>query len=209
VLLAPSAATQAGYLDGANVFDLTGLGYDPATIAAIVDNRFTNATSQRVRGVDLSIRYSIPFPGGQIAPFANATWIRIRQRTLPALPATTISGTLANVPHLRARAGATLELGRVTATGLVNYQDGSIDTGTLPNRPIASFATVDLNLDYGFPATSGPLAGVDLTLAAQNLFNRAPPYALGPSITEQGIFYDSVNASPIGRVVAFNIRKRF
>lgn len=209
VLLAPSPATQARYLDGANVYDLTGLGYDPATIAAIVDNRFTNAASQRVRGVDLSFRYSIPFLGGQLAPLANASWIRIKQRTLPSSPETTLSGTLANVPNFRARGGATLELGHLTATAIVNYQDGGIDTATVPNRPIASLATIDLNLTYGFPAAAGPLAGVDLTLAAQNLFNRAPPYALGPATTVQGVFYDSVNASPIGRVIAFNVRKRF
>jgi outer membrane receptor protein involved in Fe transport len=209
VLLAPSAATQARYLDGANVYNFSGTAYDPDTITAIVDNSFTNAASQRVRGADLSIRYDLAFSGGQVVPFANATWIRIRQRTLTALPEATLSGTLANVPQFRARGGATLEFGPFAATGIVNYQDGSIDTGVVPNRPIASLATVDLNLTYNFPATAGPLAGVDLTIAAQNLFNRTPPYALGPATTEQGIYYDSVNASPIGRVIAFNIRKRF
>jgi outer membrane receptor protein involved in Fe transport len=209
VTLAPSAATQARYLDGARVVNLTGTPYDPDTIAAIVDNSFTNAASQRVRGGDLSIRYSIPFSGGQIAPFANATWIRIRQQTLSTLPEATISDTLANIPQFRARGGTTLELGHFTATGIVNYQDGSIDTAIVPNRPISSLTTFDLNLTYSFQANRGPLAGVDLTLATQNLFNRAPPYAAGPAVFTQGIHYDSVNASPIGRVLAFNIRKRF
>lgn len=209
VILAPSVATQAQFLDGATVYNLTGSPYDPATIVAIVNNRFANAASQRVRGVDLSIRYSLAFSGGQIEPFANATWIRIRQRTIATLPETTLSGTLANVPEFRARGGATLEFGHLAATGIVNYQDGSIDTGVLPNQPIASLATVDLTLTYKSVAAVGPLAGIDLTLAAQNLFNRAPPYAAGPAALAQGIYYDSVNASPIGRVIAFNVRKRF
>lgn len=209
VILAPSAATQADYLDGANVIDLTGTPYDPSAISAIVDNSFTNATSQRIHGLDLSIRYSFAFPGGRVTPFANATWIRIRQRTLAGLPAVTVSGTLANVPQLRARGGATLELGCVAATGIVNYQDGSTDTLIVPNRPISSLATVDLNLTYSLPASRGPLAGVDLALSVQNLLDRSPPYAAGPALLTQGIYYDSVNASAIGRVVALTVRKRF
>jgi hypothetical protein len=63
--------------------------------------------------------------------------------------------------------------------------------------------TVDLNVAYDLPSSSPYLAGTQIYVNAENLFNQAPP----PYNTAVG--YDTSDASPLGRLVSFGIRKKW
>jgi outer membrane receptor protein involved in Fe transport len=201
----PSAAEQADAIANADrVNNLTGAPYDPATVVALVENVWTNAIAQKVRGADLSYRQDFDLAGGRLSAFANATLIQIDQQALPTLPTTRISGTLGNIPEFRARGGLSWGSGGFSGTVIVNYHDGETDTGITPTRHVASLTTVDAALRYRFEALK-----LDLTAAVTNLFDKDPPFAAGPGVWQAGINYDSVNASPLGRIVRAGVRKRF
>ena len=205
----PTPAQQAEIIGRApSLTNGTGATYDPSSVIAIVLRYNANAAAYQVEGVDLSYRQTFNLAKGELSAFANATWIQVKQQTLPTLPLIEISGKIFQVPEFRGRSGLTWKLDGVSATGTVNFQSESIDTGTIPNRSIASLATVDANISYDFPG-NGLLAGASLAFSVTNLFDEDPPYAFSPSIYHDGVFFDSTNASPIGRFVAVTVRKSF
>jgi outer membrane receptor protein involved in Fe transport len=201
----PSAEEQAAAIASADrVNNFTGAPYDPATVVALVANVWTNAVAQKVRGVDFSYRQDFDLAGGRLSAFANATRIQIDQQALPTLPPTRLSGTVGNIPQFRARGGLTWSSGGFSGTAIVNHHDGAIDTGVTPNRPVASLTTFDASLRYRFDT-----ARLELSVAATNLFDADPPFAASPGIFQPGINYDSVNSSPLGRIVRVGLRKWF
>jgi len=182
--------------------------YDPSQVVAILEDRYTNASSQTIHGVDFSLKDSIATPNGSVAPFLNATWLHVAQQTNPTLPPIVLTGTLFNSPKLRVRSGATWTYGGFATTGVINYISSETDTGVSPTVPIASWTVVDLNLSYRFPTGGGVWSGIEAALSASNLLNRDPPYARGAGLQSYGLVYDSANASPVGRFLALTLRKR-
>src|SRR5262249_41902027 len=96
----------------------------------------------------------------------------------------------------------------------VNYVNGYQNTLFTPSVPIASFVTEDLYLSYAFGKDLPyALANLRIDLSVQNLTDKAPPYAaLSPATLLPGqkfLTYDSANASPIGRLVAVQLTKRW
>ncbi len=206
----PAADRQAELIAGVSRFvNLTGAPYDPASVVAIVNNAQQNAMSQTVRGVDISYRQFFDLSGSSLTAFANTTWLDIRQQNVPSFPETVQSGTIANPPDWRARGGLTWEMSGLAATGIVNYVSGAADTGVTPNEDIAAWTTVDANLAYDFGQQAGALSDLRIALSVTNLFDRDPPYAFSPSLLQQGIYFDSTTSSPLGRIVAVTLRKRF
>lgn len=204
--LDPTAQDQADLLASVSRFvNLSGAPHDPGTVIAIVRNLQQNALSQRIEGIDVSYRQEI----GAFNAFANATWIDLHQQSVPAAPEVALSGTIANVPDLRARGGLTWETSGLAVTGIVNFVSSSTDTGVTPNADIGAWTTVDANLSYEFDEDSGVLSDMRIALSATNLFDRDPPFAFSPSFLQEGVFFDSTTASPLGRLVALTIRKRF
>ena len=165
--------------------------------------------SQTVRGVDVSYRQFFDVAGSSLTAFANTTWLDIRQQNVPSFPETVQSGTIANPPDWRARGGLTWEKSGFVMSGVVNYVSGAADTGVTPNEDIASWTTVDANLAYDFGQQAGALSELRIALSVTNLFDRDPPYAFSPSLLQQGIYFDSTTSSPLGRIVAVTLRKRF
>ncbi|NHK27167.1 TonB-dependent receptor [Parvularcula flava] len=188
--------------------NVTGAPYDPATVVAVLMNRYANVAAQKIDGFDLSYRQTLDYSKHSLNLFANASWLDITQRTLPDLPERQISGTISNAPELRSRAGVTYERGGVSVTGIVNYVDGSMDVGVTPSREIASWTTADLTIAYRF-AGRREEGGTALSLSVTNLFDQDPPYAESPSRLYQGITFDSANSSVLGRFVAVSLRQSF
>ena len=120
-----------------------------------------------------------------------------------------LSGTLFNVPRVRFRAGATFSSDGFTATGIANYISSETDTGVNPSAKIGSWTTVDANISYRFQQQDPILSGLELSVAAINLLNQAPPYAAGAGVFSRGLNFDSTNTSAIGRVLNFTVRKTF
>jgi iron complex outermembrane receptor protein len=91
-------------------------------------------------------------------------------------------------------------------SGFVNYLDGYRNTAVMPVERVSSWTTVDLQVGYDLPVPRGPLHGTRLALSVTNLFDRDPPYVNNPT-SFSAIGYDSDNANPIGRLVAFQVIK--
>ena len=204
----PSPAEQQAFISStASLYNFSGAAYDPATVLLLVENRQSNASAQIAEGLDFGYRQAFGFSTGTLDAFANATWLELSQQTTPTSPVQDLAGTLNSAPDFKARAGATWSSGGWRATGTINYLGESLDNVTVPNARIASWTTVDANIEYRFTEDMGWTSGLRLSLSARNLFDKDPPFVLGTSRVVEGQFYDSTNASPLGRFIAFQIAK--
>lgn len=209
VIWSPSAASQAEVIAASTLglFNYSSSPYDPASVVAIVQGGYANATAQKVTGFDFSVRQSFGLSDGSLDVFANATVLKLKQRTLVTLPEQTLSGTIYNPPKFKARGGATWTNGGLSVTGILNHIAGETDTGIIPNQHIGSWTTVDANLAYSFQSNSGLTKGIKLALSVSNLFDQDPPYSPSAGLVYTGLSYDSTNASIVGRFISFSISK--
>lgn len=208
VRLSPAVADLNAVLAEANFFDnYSGTAYDPAKVVAIAFNNKTNATAQTADGVDLGYRQIIEAGPGEWSAALNATWLRLKQQTIPTIQAQRLSGTIYNPPEFKARGSVTWGGGPWSATVTGNYIDGFADTGVTPSRLIGSWSTVDASVAYRFGATEGLLSGVKLALSASNLFDRVPPRAFSPGLLYVGLDFDTTNASVLGRFIGITVSK--
>jgi len=183
----------------------TSSPYDPATIAAIIDDRYLNVASQRIDGGDFGGKYLLNGSLGVLELFLDATLLTIEQQQTASAPSVILTGQPYEPPHFRARGGATWTAGPWTATAIVNYLGGGTDPNTLPGRPIASWTTIDARIAWRLP---GARPESQLALAVQNLFDRDPPYiAFTPF--RGGFNYDPTNVTPLGRFVSLTAGVRF
>ncbi len=174
------AQIDTAFADADLFTNYSGGAYDPAKVVGILLDRYTNATAQTVRGVDLSYRQSFASSFGTFDAFGNATWIRLKQQTIISLPFQQLSGTIGNVPKFKARGGVTWRRGGLSATLVGNYVAAESDAGVSPAVPIGSWTTADLNLSYAFGGLKATPSGLRLGLAISNLFDKKPPYAVSP-----------------------------
>lgn len=140
--------------------------------------------------------------------FANASWIDLRQQTLPDSPEIRISGRVGYVSDFRARVGATWQHAGFSASLMANYLADSIDARFIPEYGVGSWTTFDASLIYTFDQSRDYFRNISVGLSAINLLDRDPPRTR-ESASYQGIAFDAANASANGRFVALTLRKRF
>ena len=189
------------------VINLTGQDYDPATVGAIINDRFVNVATQRIHGVDLALNYSLRFGAGMLSVFENATFLSIRRQLTPEAPETTITATAFNPPKLRSRGGVTWSSRGWSETVILNYTSGGTNTLQPDNPPVATWTTIDAQVAYA-PAVEGVFHDLQIAISAQNILDRDPPYLTYDGILT-GFHYDTVNNTPMGRFVNFQISKKF
>ena len=201
-----SPATNAA--DRALIVDLlarpgtlaTAQAFPPEAFAAIVDNRYVNTTTLRVRGVDVTASYRFKLGGDNVALGLNATYMAdYKQQITPTSGSQDRIGIAGFPVKLRARATADWTRDRLTLGAAVNYVDHYRDG--LGAR-IGSQPTVDLQARLAAP-DHGLARGVSVSLNVRNLFDRGPPFYDNPV----GIAYDPTNADPIGRFVAVQVTR--
>lgn len=173
-------------------------------IELIFDQRLTNLSSLRVRGVDLEAGYSFATDLGEFTLSANVSGLLQYERfASPGAPGIELLDTIANPVDWRGRAGVVWRGGDWSASGFINYVDGYTDTLTLSRPEIASWTTVDARLTYAWRGDDDQRTIVSLSV--QNLFDEDPPFANNA----QGYGFDSANASPIGRYALVELRRRW
>jgi outer membrane receptor protein involved in Fe transport len=207
VELSPSAEVQAALIASvSNLYNATGADYDPTTVVAILHNQYTNATAQRVKGLDLSYRQTLTMRAGQtLSLFVNGSWLQLRQQSFASAPAVTLSGTIFNAPKFKARGGATWVSGPISASAVVNYIAPETDNGVTPSAAVASWTTVDANVVYNLKGNGGR-EGWKIAVIASNLFDKSPPYTVSPA-TYPGLHFDSTNASLVGRFLSMSVAR--
>lgn len=198
------AQIDAAMAETSTFLNFSGFTYDPSKVVAIMDDRYTNAAAQKVRGLDLSYRQSFARGRDGVDLFANATWLRLDQKTIATMPTLRLSGTIANPPKFRARGGATWHHGGFTSTLAANYIADEIDDGDTPEVPVGSWTTADLTVSYQLGDSARPLK---IGLAVSNLFDTMPPYTASTALAWPGIHYDSTNTSVVGRFITLSLTR--
>jgi outer membrane receptor protein involved in Fe transport len=108
---------------------------------------------------------------------------------------------------LKMRGAARWEYAGFDVGTYVNFLNHYRDTASDPQRPVASWMTLDLHAAYTFSSANGGWLGdTTFALGAENLFDKEPPF-LNNGV--MGIGYDQENGDLIGRTVSFSVRKKW
>ena len=209
VIRNPSAAQQAETLaslyNGGQFYNFTGGSYSEAKTIAILKDRWVNATSQEISGVDIRLSRRFAFSTGHLDATLSATELTIGQQTIPGVAEQTLTGTLFYPASTRLVSALVWQGPRLRLSGTANYISGGTDTGVTPRAHIGSWTTVDMTASWKLTSKGNS----ELQLAITNLFDRDPPYARGAGATYPGLYFDSTTASPVGRFLAITLRHRF
>ncbi|MBX7481680.1 TonB-dependent receptor plug domain-containing protein [Qipengyuania qiaonensis] len=188
--------------------NLTGDDFDPSSVFAILDNRETNIAAWSVRGVDLGVGWDRSLGSDQsLGIDLSGTWLDSAQRVTPTLPDVQLSGTVYNPPRYRARGSLRYQSGPLTANAAVNYTGGFTDERSVGGGTVSPSATVDLGLRYALIRSETRDPGLELALTVQNVFNDEPPIITQSA--PSNVPYDSTNFSPVGRFIAFGVRRHW
>ena len=197
----PTAQQIADYLG--QVDQVVG-AVPPDGIEAIWDERLTNLGSLQVRGIDFSASYAFDTSFGEASLFASASkLLEFSRSTNPALPTVELLDTVFNPVDLRARAGISLSDDGWGGALVANYVDGYRDNLSTPNRTVDSWLTYDARLSYRWRRTDD--SSTEFALDIRNLTDEDPPFVNNSS----GLAFDTLNASPLGRVVMFQVSQRW
>lgn len=208
VVRAPDAAALAAAIAASARFNnYAAVPYDPANVVAIIDNRNVNAGRQSIRGVDGRLAYKHAIGSGTATFDLNATYLSSEQQLAAGQPVETLAGRLFNPPHWRGRASTTWDGGALRLVGAVSYQGGIVDTRGAPLRSVRGMTTVDLGLRYRFDGGGRVLDGLELALSANNVFNVLPAPITATLYSDTP--YDSTNYSAIGRVISFDVTRKW
>ena len=189
-------------------------------VYAIADGRKVNTGRIQMKGLDFQISYQFPTGIGDWTLGVNGT--RVFSYKFQAIRGGPVVDRVnnANFPlKFKARGQIGLRTGGFSINTFYNYANGYRVVGLVPNNqlspaPVApaiqdekvgSNFTVDATVTYTFPSESNVLRDLSLSISVQNLFDRDPPFA---RVANSQIF-DSANASVLGRMVSFDIRKKF
>ncbi|HEX6532685.1 MAG TPA: TonB-dependent receptor, partial [Nitrospira sp.] len=201
----PTAGQKAATLASTVFTNYTGSPYDPDKLVAIVDNRFVNASRQRIQGIDLSGSYRFDFANSRLALRGSISWLDSERALTQTSGFSDSSGILFYPAKLSGRAGAVWTRGGLTASLFGNYKSGV--TNLADGAKGASFTTFDLTLHYDTGARDSIFSNMTFEASAQNLFNREPPLYVVTDFANAP--YDSTNYSAIGRFLSFSISKRW
>jgi iron complex outermembrane recepter protein len=187
--------------------DLTAGAFAPDQVGIWADVAVTNLAAERERGIDLLVKYPFETRLGHFEAWLNATYLLdFETKVAPLAPARDVLNTLNEPIDLQVRGGLSWNLDRLTASLAANYQDSY---GAAGQPPIASWTTLDAQLRYEFDRATARelLSGLQIALSVHNLFDKDPPFVAsqGSPIAHSG--YDSVNATPLGRFIAFDVTK--
>jgi iron complex outermembrane receptor protein len=176
----------------------------PDGIEVIYDERLSNLAALRVRGVDLSASYAFPTDLGQVSLFASASGLlQFSRQNNSTLPSTDLLDTMLNPIDWRVRGGVALDSESWRIGLALNYADDSRDTLSVPNRDIDAWTTYDARITRRFDILGD--RATELSLDMRNLTDEDPPFANNPI----GMGFDTLNASPVGRVVMVELRQQW
>jgi outer membrane receptor protein involved in Fe transport len=118
-----------------------------------------------------------------------------------------IVSTQSNPINIRARGSASWTRRGFGVSTFLNFENRYRDTLSVPNRGVSPWTTVDLQLSYETTAdTLGWLGRTQFVLNTQNLFDANPPFLNNSAV---GLGYDQENGDLYGRMVSFEVRKRW
>jgi iron complex outermembrane recepter protein len=178
-----------------------------SSVTAILDDRLRNIALLKTNGLDLLGKYALDTSIGKFEFGLNGTYLfEYSQANTPDAPLVNIVSTQNNPINLRFRGSASWARRGFAVSSAVNFANSYRDTISVPNRDVAAWTTLDLQLRYDTEGDSPAwLEQTRFSLNAQNVFNTPAPF-LNNSV---GVGYDQENANLVGRLVSFEISKRW
>jgi outer membrane receptor protein involved in Fe transport len=174
--------------------------FAPEAYGAIVEDRYVNTATLKVRGLDVSGSYGRDAWGGRLLLSGSASYLLDYQQQITPTTASVQEVGVANFPvRFRGRLNADWSRGAWGGGVSFDYVGRYHD---MAGVRIAAQPTVDLRLRWA--PEQGRLAGTRLDLAVRNLFDRDPPFYNNAAY---GIGYDAANADPIGRFVSLELTR--
>lgn len=188
-------------------------GVLPATWTLYVDGRSKNLAKSVTRGFDFDLRTRLTHEQwGDWLLGLSGTWFTRHDVAATAnSPLVDQLNTIYNPIRLRTRASAQWRMGNLTAGAMVNHTGGYKNNLSTPVQNVRSQTTLDLRLSYALEglASHSALRDAVVALGVTNVFDRDPPFVnLAPSPNGGGGFDPSLG-SPLGRVIALSVSKRF
>ena len=210
----PALATvQGDFNSPAFSGDLAGLG--PSAVQAVFDDRLTNIAATVQSGVDLRSRYAWALDPGELSlSLAVERLLENKAKTVYFAPPTSLLAAFAEPPAWKGRAAAVFTSGQVTASVGINYVNSYQNSLFTPPEPIGSWTTGDVYISYRTgDAAWLPLRRWTMALSVTNVTDAHPPRIQIPVSFilpgESAIPFDPANASPVGRVIALTVDKRW
>ncbi|MCD2322847.1 TonB-dependent receptor [Sphingomonas sp. IC-56] len=197
----PSAAQVEALLNHPN---LESLREPAANLLLIVDGRRDNLGELHQDGIDVQVNQRIDTAIGAFTAGAALTQILNSDRSsAPGVPFQNALNIINFPVDTRIRGNLGWSNSNWSVNGYWNHVGDYLNNSVSTNQRVEAYNTFDASISYNF-GDEGPFNGLRLTLSAQNVFDRDPPDVINGSSA-----WDSQNASPIGRFIAFDIRKSF
>lgn len=184
--------------------------FDPSTVDALFDVRRRNIGVLRQNGFDVSTSYDFDVGASHLRVGFDLAYIDdIEKQVTATSEAFSVLDTYANPTHMRARLGFGYTRGGWALNAFVHRRNSYVDNRFTPAVGIDEYTTVDFNVGYNFPQSSGLLSDVRLQLCSVNLFDKDPPLAAARGLGYYDLGFDSTNASVLGRLVSFDLTKHW
>jgi outer membrane receptor protein involved in Fe transport len=207
VTVNPSPAVQAAAIGTYPFFNLSSDPYDPAAVGALIDDNYANVAAELIKGIDLVANYTRETRVGTLGLSANGSWLNFRQQAIAESPLYQVDGTLYNPPSFKTRIEGNWSWKNLSAFVAMNYISGETDNASVPNAHVSAWVTADMGFGYALDESDSALSGVRAEFTVSNVGDTAPPF-VNPDVNRiAGIAYDSANASPFGRMIAFSLTK--
>jgi iron complex outermembrane recepter protein len=213
----PSDAAAQAYLANAIASGATYFGNFAGTVGTTgvryaFDAGLHNASIVRQSGLDFIGNLTSKFSAGNLSSQFNATFVdKIDTAYSPGAGFANLVSTYGNPPKWRLRALEAWTTAGWEVNAAVSVVGSYVNTAGLGSPTVSSWTTVDLGARVHvdrYLSGSG-WKGVTLGLSALNVLNRDPPYINAISTTSEPIHFDPTNASPLGRFVSIDLRKRW
>lgn len=185
--------------------------FQPGDVDLIIDARRRNIGVVKTSGVDLSASYDFSAFGGSMRVALDGAWTDdlVKQLTATSAPLHQVD-TFANPTRWRLRGQVGLRRAAWAMNAFVHHRNSYTDNRFPPFVEIGSYTTVDVNVGYTFNESAGALSNTSIRLSAINAFDKDPPATRVRAVV--GLFdlgFDPANASPLGRLIALDVTKRW
>jgi iron complex outermembrane receptor protein len=193
--------------------DYAGLG--PAGVSIIVDDQFANTATTIERGLNASTRYHWATGYGQFDVWITGQYLLADLiRSAVFAQELTAANTIGEPPRFKARGGINWTTDAFLCDLTLNYVNPYRNTLFSPSQRINAWTTADLYVGYNTGSNlSHHLDNVQIGFGVQNLLDQKPPYLQIPASYlapgRNAIPFDGANASPVGRLISLQFKKRW
>jgi iron complex outermembrane recepter protein len=168
----------------------------------IIDLRRKNLGTTTIDGIDFHVDYNWQSGWGDWA--ASVAGTDERQRLNIPGPGAPLTDLTKTDPDLQFRASLELNRPLWSAGANLNYVSPYNVTGTdVGTYQVATYMTTDVRVIFHIPEEAGLFGKLDLTVQANNVFDRNPPLLVNTN------GYTIAHANPVGRLVSISLDKKW